>query len=102
MGDLHQELLSLLEREELKLLSWGHVDGGFTRDEAAQFIDDALVSLSDIDTDADDALAEMIDRRLLVEIPTGESVVVRSRMAETVRLLARLRQLFRQHADKEW
>jgi hypothetical protein len=87
-------LLDQLERAEANLLTWGYVDGGFSEDEVRQHI----VTVMDVEEeDADDVLDDLIQGQLLVRIRTGRRVVYRTRSAETLRLLARLRQLFPQH-----
>lgn len=102
MTDLALEVLTELEKAELRLLTWGYVDGGFTRDELVDRIDDVLVRRGDTANDPDELLKELLAQRLVVEIPTSRGLALRSRMAETVRLLARLRQLFPSHHDGRW
>ena len=87
-------ILDQLERSEAALLTWGFVDGGFTHEEAKNQVR-SLLALDDLDTE--DTLQELIDRRLLIRTRQGRRVVYRTRSAETIRLLARLRQLFPQH-----
>lgn len=87
-------LLDHLERTEASLLTWGYVDGGFSEDELRQHI----VEVMDVEDDeADGVLDDLIHDHLLVRIRSGRRVVYRTRSAETLRLLARLRQLFPQH-----
>jgi superfamily II DNA or RNA helicase len=86
---LLSDFLSQLETQETRLLSWGVVDGSFTRDE---IIDTATQFLSVSDIDPEDLLEDMIEHRLLFEVEGGRRY--RTRMAETVRLLVRLRQMF--------
>src|SRR3954451_24682801 len=102
MSELLADILTLLEQDELKLLSWGYVDGGFTREELIDRIDAELLHRGALDKDPEDVLTDLLARRLLVEVPTGGGSVLRSRMAETIRLLARLRQLFPSHANSGW
>jgi hypothetical protein len=85
---LLSEFLTQLELLETRLLSWGVVDGGFTREE---IIDAAAHFLRSSVIDPDDFLEDMIDRKLVFET---EGRTYRTRMAETVRLLVRLRQMF--------
>ncbi|XXX76046.1 protein DpdJ [Sorangium sp. So ce134] len=92
------EFLGRLERDEARLLAWGVVDVGFTDEEllthAREFL--AEPSRSALWT-ADGLLEWLVEHRLLLTFDyTGERVR-RTRMAETVRLAARLRQLFPKH-----
>jgi hypothetical protein len=90
---LSRELLDRLEREEEKLLSWGVVDGGFTADEVAEMAE-ALISERGADISADELRQELFDRKLLFAFADGLAQPHRTRMAEAVRLFAKLRQLF--------
>lgn len=91
--------LSQLERRESRLLSWGIVDGALSRDELN---DVAREFLSKYDAggeieDEDALLDQLEDRGLLFPSFAGTKATYRTRMAETMRLLARLRQLFPPH-----
>lgn len=106
MSDLQQKFLSnvldCIEQKESKLLVWGIVDGFFQRDELSDLIspliDSALESGIDEFLDTDEVITALLERKLLVEVESPDSVVgYRSRMAESVRLLQRLRQLFPKH-----
>ena len=91
------ELLSLLdqlERWEAPLLTWGYVDGGFTEAEVTSRVQD-LLSLDAVE--AEEAVEELLECRWLIRARQGRRVVYRTRSAETIRLMARLRQLFPQH-----
>lgn len=85
------EILNRLEGHELPLLSWGVVDGSFSEDEIL-----ALIERAAPQEDSDELLGVMIDRGLVVERPGDR---FRTRMAETVRLAASLRQLF---PSRDW
>lgn len=95
---LAADFLDSVEEAELRLLSWGVVDQGFTqeelRDRAAQFIEthqawDAFQT--------EDALIQHLSRLVwLFQTPSHDGRW-RSRFAEGVRLFARLRQLFPKH-----
>jgi hypothetical protein len=85
------QALTLIERQETALLSWGVVDSSFTNAELITLISEGLPEES-----AADVLDQLIDHVLVVKTPEGG---LRSRMAETVRLLATLRQTF---PDREW
>lgn len=95
--------LDLIEEREAKLLAWGIVDGAFSRDELGDLIDPLIDQAITIGMEeflsSDDVLQEMLRRKWIAEVPKsdGESGY-RSRMAETVRLLQRLRQQFPKHA----
>jgi hypothetical protein len=87
-------VLDRLERAESALLSWGYVDGGFTDDEVRSHISDEL----GLDAaEVDDVLDELLKGALLIRVRAGRRVIYRTRSAEAVRLMARLRQLFPPH-----
>lgn len=90
---LAQEFLNLLEEKESKLLSWGCVDGGFSEDEINQIAEDYLIQSSS-DLEPYDFIKVMVERGLLFAIEYGSNVWWRTRMAESIRLFARLRQIF--------
>lgn len=94
------EFLSEIETAEAELLSWGLVDGHFPAAEltirAARFLD-AHNAWGDY-PDENALLSEMVNRGLLFRWYDG-GYKFRSRMAEAVRLLARLRQLFPAHLN---
>jgi hypothetical protein len=102
---LVRDFLSALEQEEAKLLTWGVVDGGFTLEDvnerARAFLDDREDTGEVEPASLVDA---MIGRRLLFDFPRDplagpaanppsddEGYIYRTRMAESVRLFARLR-----------
>ncbi len=88
-----REFLDKLERQEVQLLTWGIVDGGFSEDEIEEFAEDFL-NTCEIDEDVWDFLDQILDRKLLFEFNLRGDRLFRTRMAEAVRLFARLRQLF--------
>jgi hypothetical protein len=93
-----RQLLDRLEQEETRLLSWGVVEIGFSNEEVrdhARTVLDAAGSLAA----PDDLRDLLLERRLLFAFEREGAEVYRTRMAETVRLLARLRQLF---PDRDW
>src|SRR5947209_1846756 len=90
---LVRELLERLEREETKLLSWGVVDGGFSAAEVADAAQGVLEA-SASELTADDLWQELFDRRLLFSFREAGHEFLRTRMAEAVRLFAKLRQMF--------
>lgn len=90
--ELLGEVLSQLELHELELLSWGAVDAVMTEEELDSLIQDAL-------PESNEHLIVrqmLLDQMLVVRVPTGG---YRTRMAETVRLLSRLRQTF---PNQQW
>lgn len=99
-GFLHR-VLDAIEQREARLLVWGLVDGRSGRDEVSQLIDPLLDQalehgLEDF-YNAEDVIQALKDRGLLFETDDYPYPGYRSRMAETVRLAFRLRQLFPQH-----
>ncbi|MBD2525623.1 protein DpdJ [Nostoc sp. FACHB-133] len=88
-----REFLDKLERQEVQLLTWGIIDGGFSEDEIKELADDFLNNC-EIDEDVWDFIEQIIDRKLLFEFNLRGDRLFRTRMAEGVRLFARLRQLF--------
>jgi hypothetical protein len=91
------QFLDRLERAEAGLLVWGLVDGFFTETELERRADDfgAAVGARGIDTgyaSGWELVEALLDARLLWKLPQEERY--RTRMAEAVRLLARLRQIF--------
>ncbi|WP_224240925.1 protein DpdJ [Hyalangium gracile] len=96
--ELLRDFLDTLEREEARQLSWGLCDGGFSDDEVRQFAADFL-SERDEQVAAGQLCEELIERGLLFEFHIAGRSLYRTRMAETTRLMARLRQLF---PKKRW
>lgn len=89
-------ILDEIESAELGPLSWGLVDGGFGDDELLDLLDDLAEQFGDARS-AEEIRNSLCSRSLLTESFGGAGKVWRSRMAETLRLLVRLRQLFPQH-----
>ena len=82
-------LLLAIEQREMRSLRWGAT--------GVALFEDELVALAAqiVDGDPEEAAGELLDRRLLFQIPVpGGSIRYRSRFAEGVRLLASLRQIF--------
>ncbi len=104
--------LDRLERLEVRVLVWGLVDSALSALEVEDTLRAVLNDRQDIagdqcctiDTEA--ALQQrLIDLGQLIAIPgrSGSSIRFRTRMAEGVRLFARLRQMFpRQHEGSDW
>src|SRR5688500_13352196 len=88
-----RDFLTELEQQEARLLAWGVVDGGFSRGELTESAQLYLVARN-IDETSDDLINELQRRRLIFSLRLGAQPVFKTRMAETVRLLSRLRQLF--------
>ncbi|PAX60539.1 protein DpdJ [Brunnivagina elsteri] len=93
LNELIRDFLDILERQEVQLLTWGIVDGGFSEDEIIEFVE-VFLNISDADIDIWDFINEVIERKLLFEFNIKCTRIFRTRMAESVRLFARLRQLF--------
>src|SRR5262245_58435203 len=94
-----EKILDALEERESALLVWGLVDGAFGTSELAELanevIDKAIAGGDESVLEADSAIAELLRLKWIVEVErSGGQTQYRSRMAETVRLLLRLRQLF--------
>lgn len=81
MGEPTLEALTTIELREAELLAWGAVGAEWTEDE--------LLVLLGRHGEPTALLRELVDAALVVPSPTGG---YRSRAAETVRLLATLRQ----------
>jgi hypothetical protein len=94
------EVLGAVELAEARLLSWGLVDGAFDEDELIALIE-AETDRQGISESADGLLDELLERRLIIRVPDRPHHY-RTRMAETIRLLARLRQLFTKHDGPAW
>src|ERR1700687_2122079 len=102
-----EDVLNRVEEREAGLLVWGVVDGFFAAAELALIIDpliDAALAGEHHDFfDAKEVIAALVNYKWLVEVEgAGGETVYRSRMAETMRLLLRLRQLFPKHSRTEF
>ena len=95
-------LLNELESRELRSLTWGFVDGGYGYDDLESRAEHVIDAFGERDRwqDGEELVEFLLEQRLLFEIrgAKGEELL-RSRFAETVRLLGTLRQLFPQ---KDW
>jgi ATP-dependent helicase Lhr and Lhr-like helicase len=102
LDDPRLNFLNRLERIESSLLSWGLVDGSFRSDELEKLCDEFLQEqkLWNQYEDEETFLDSMEDLGLLHRITDGMEVRYRTRMAETIRLLARMRQLFPKHLEE--
>lgn len=90
MNDTIQQALTAVELRESELLAWGAVGAQWRRDE--------LIDLLSGFGDAEVILTDMLEAALVVETPSGG---YRTRSAETVRILATLRQAFRREAIRD-
>lgn len=101
--DHRLRFLNLLERAESKLLAWGLVDGSFSSDEIGELCETHLEDnrLWDSYEDAEAFQEALEDIGLLYGFQEGMHQRYRTRMGETLRLLARMRQLFPQHLHGE-
>jgi ATP-dependent helicase Lhr and Lhr-like helicase len=98
MDQLAREFLNLLESREVKLLAWGVVDGGFSENEIEELAEE-IIQAQDAEVDAWDLIDVMQERKLLFDFNLRGRRLYRTRMAEAVRLFARLRQLF---PNRDW
>ncbi|WP_342660848.1 ATP-dependent RNA helicase DeaD [Rhodococcus ruber] len=87
MSESIQAALTSIELSEAALLAWGAVGAEWKYDELCEILKKH--------GDPSNLLDEMLDKALVVQTPSGG---YRSRSAETVRLIANLRQAFRQEA----
>ena len=89
-------VLNALEDLELPLLSWGVTTGTLAHDEVLDTIDRELIAdqTAPADLTPADVLEALLRHALLFRIPAISPPRYRTRLAETVRLTTRLRQLF--------
>ncbi len=90
-------VLNVLEDVELRLLVWGVTNGSLAHDEALNIIDQAVADLDPtpaVIPPADSVLRMLLRRALLTVVPGLSPPRYRTRLAEAVRLVASLRQLF--------
>lgn len=94
-------VLDQIEQCEARLLTWGLVDGHVSAVEmhgiVDSLLDDPAMGVGVSFYNSGGVIAELINRALLFDIGEEPGTRYRSRMAEGVRLLFRLRQLFPQH-----
>lgn len=95
MESTYLRLLDEIERKELQSLTWGYVDGSLSRESAIRLSQQVLDGEKS-SGDAEDLVEELIERGLVFEV-NGDRI--RSRIAETVRLLSRLKQMF---SEDQW
>lgn len=106
MNEIRKKFLSNvlddIEQKEFRLLVWGIVDSSFQKDELSDLISPLIDSALELGVDdffqADEVISVLVALKWLVEVESSNGEIgYRSRMAETVRLLQRLRQLFPKH-----
>ena len=105
--ELTCEFLGDLERDEARLLGWALVDGFFSQEELEDRAEAFLEKANAWSTfnSASDLMTEMQVRGLLFSwVVNGMERRYRTRMAETVRLIAGMKQLFPKHLKRpgEW
>ena len=84
----------------MRSLEWGFTDGSLSEDEAFALGDAVSDAANAIGTDGRGLVEELIDAKLIFELASVSGEVrIRSRFAETMRLLAANRQLF---PNKPW
>ncbi|MER8778813.1 DEAD/DEAH box helicase [Mesorhizobium sp. M0977] len=87
--------LDRIEAIEMRSLEWGFTDGSLSEDEAYALGDTVVVDAPAGWADGQDLVEELIEARLVFEMPDMGGVVrIRSRFGEMMRLLAANRQLF--------
>ncbi|MCC8244085.1 protein DpdJ [Saccharothrix luteola] len=95
-GTFVGELLNGLEDLELSLLSWGVTSGALSKEEVLDTVETALARHPDAphDLTSSQVVQALINAGLLFPIPRSNPPTYRTRMAEALRLLAQLRQIF--------
>lgn len=100
LSDYALAMLDRIEAIEMRSLEWGFTDGSLSEDEAVDLGDHVCDAAGISDLDGQDLIEELIDAKLIFEMPSiGGDVRIRSRFAEMMRLLAANRQLF---PNKPW
>jgi hypothetical protein len=94
----YEELLELLEAREDPLLSWGIVDGGLTEDELISVVESWAMKSAVFD-DVWDLIESLQERGLVFRDNSVDPPLWRTRNAESLRLLSRLRQVFPSRGD---
>ncbi|WP_071639645.1 protein DpdJ [Paenibacillus polymyxa] len=92
--DWKQLFLNELEAEEAKYLSWGYVEGYFTDEELTSLAESFIERHEIHDFSAEELINALLEDLHISMLPSRDGEVWRTRMAETVRLIARLRQWF--------
>ena len=89
-----ERFLDTLERDEMTLLAWGSVDAGFTESEVRDRADACAASIEPPSVSPSELIEGLLSEKQLFYFSSPRGTIFRTRMAETVRLVARLRQLF--------
>lgn len=84
------QLLDHLEQAERKLLVWGYTEAGFSADEIEQHAR-TVAATDPVGGNADQIIGELLEGHWLWQVPNR--ALYRTRFAETVRLLSKLRQI---------
>jgi hypothetical protein len=93
---MQDEVLEAIESLEMRSLRWGFADGSLSEDEAFELAQRVLAGRGD----PEQVIDQLLRAGLLLEVwAPGDERRLRSRFAEIVRLLSRLRQIF---PDKPW
>ena len=96
------EFLGELERSEARLLNWGVVDGCWEKEELKDFAEAFLDRTDGWDaySQPGDLIDALGDQGLLFHWEESGQDHYRTRCAESIRMLARLRQLFPKHLNQ--
>ncbi len=99
--DLLFGALDQIEQQEARLLSWGLVDAFIPRVDLEALVGELFDSLTDVHgltmTSVDAVIDALLEHALIFDVGEDPNDRYRSRMAEGVRLMFRLRQLFPKH-----
>ena len=103
---LLDKILDSLEEIELRLLSWGITEVGFKEDELANIINNLISVLSEENQDlllilSSEMIEKLLEKKLIFKINYNAENLFRTRMAETIRLMFSLRQLFPKHSQND-
>ena len=90
--ELIDALLDEVEQLELLSLAWGYVDGSLSQEEILALAS-KVISNSGVTLPPDDLVEALVEGSLLFEFQGADGYRFRSRFAEGVRLLTRLKQL---------
>src|SRR5258705_85259 len=106
MSDLAIDLLERLERAESRLLTWGAVEGAFSLQEVLEYakaVASAATGSHGGPVDPEELVSVLLERNLLWCVSReGEQPRYRTRMAEAIRLFARLRQILPAGGQGGW
>jgi hypothetical protein len=94
---LHEDILNELEALELPALSWGILDARLSETEIRRVIETVLDAHGDFTTAPDAVRTALQQQAVLLRADDSSEASYRTRLGESLRLFARLRQLFPQH-----